>query len=196
MAVDLQVDWCEYRAAKFAVENWHYSGCMPAIKNVNLGVWENGDFIGAVVFSRSANSNLGKIFDLDQPDYAELTRVALDEHKSPVSQIVMYAINMLKEKDRGLECLFSYADPVQDHDGTIYQAMNWYYLGRGSKSRLGRIKGTSDWKHSRQIQRLIQTDRAKRENIEWKKVPGKYKYVYPLEKSIEAKVKDMAKPYP
>jgi hypothetical protein len=196
MAANLKVDWCEYKAAKFAVENWHYSGCMPAIKNVNLGVWEKGDFIGAVVFSRSANANLGKIFGLDQSEYAELTRVALTTHKSPVSQIVTYAMKMLQKKDEGMRCLFSYADPVQEHTGGIYQAMNWYYLGRGSKSRVGRVKGTEDWKHSRQIQRLVQTGRVERDNIEWKHVPGKHKYVYPLDDKVEAKVKDMAQPYP
>jgi hypothetical protein len=196
MAADLQVDWCEYQAAKFSVENWHYSGCMPAIKNVNLGVWESGNFIGAVVFSRPANANLGDIFSLDQSQFAELTRVALDEHQSPVSQIVTYAIKKLKTKDPGLKCLFSYADPVQNHTGTIYQAMNWYYLGRGSKSRLGREKGKTDWKHSRQIQRLVQTGRVDRENIEYKTVPGKHKYVYPLDDEIEHKVKPMSQPYP
>jgi len=196
MAANLIVDWCEYKAAKFAVENWHYSECMPAIKNVNLGVWEKGQFIGAVVFSRAANPNLGKIFDLDQSEYAELTRVALDTHDSPVSQIVTYAMKMLKEKDDGLRCLFSYADPIQDHNGGIYQAMNWYYLGRGSKTRVGRVKGTNDWKHSRQVQRLIQTGRVERSEIEYKKVPGKHKYVYPFENKIEEKVKDLSKPYP
>jgi len=196
MAADLKVDWCEYKAAKFAVENWHYSECMPAIKNVNVGVWENGSFIGAVVFSRSANPNLGEMFGLDQSEYAELTRVALDEHESPVSQIATYAIKMLKRKDEGIKCLFSYADPLQDHSGGIYQAMNWDYLGRGAKSRVGKVKGTNEWKHSRQIQRLVQTGRVDRQNIEWKQVPGKHKYVYPLDAEIEAKVKDMAKPYP
>jgi hypothetical protein len=196
MVANLKVDWCEYKAAKYAVEHWHYSECMPAIKNVNLGVWEEGDFIGAVVFSRSANSNLGKVFGLDQSEYAELTRVALTEHESPVSQVVSYAIKLLHQKDDGLRCLFSYADPVQDHDGTIYQAMNWIYIGRGSKSRLGKVKGTSEWKHSRQIQRLTQTGRVSRDEIEWKTVPGKHKYVYPLDDYINRKAKEMSKPYP
>ena len=196
MGVKLRVDWCEYKAAKFAVENWHYSGCMPAIKNVNLGVWEGGDFIGAVIFSRSANNNLGKIFNLGQSQYAELTRVALDDHQSPVSQIVSYAIKKLHKKDTGLECLFSYADPIQDHTGTIYQAMNWYYLGRGAKSRVGKPQGCDRWMHGRQIGRLSQTGKIDRDKVEWKQVPGKHKYVYPLTDDVEQKVKAMAKPYP
>jgi hypothetical protein len=196
MVDNLRVDWCEYKAAKFAVENWHYSGCMPAIKNVNIGVWEEGNFIGAVVFSRSANNNLGAVFNLDQSQYAELTRVALTDHKSPVSQIVSYAIKKLNKKDTGLECLFSYADPMQDHSGTIYQAMNWYYLGRGAKSRVGKPKGYDRWMHGRQIGRLSQTGQIDRDMVKWKKVPGKHKYVYPLDDRIEEKVKELSKPYP
>jgi hypothetical protein len=169
---------------------------MPAIKNVNLGVWEQSDFIGAVVFSRPANLNLGKMFNLDQSQFAELTRVSLGEHSSPVSQIVSYAINMLEQKDPGLECLFSYADPLQDHTGTIYQAMNWAYLGRGAKSRVGRIKGTDEWAHSRQIDRLVQTNRVSRKDIEWKQVSGKHKYALPLTSAVEDKVNQIAKPYP
>lgn len=196
MADELVVDWCEYKAAKFAVQNWHYSGCMPAIKNVNAGVWEDGDFIGAVVFSRPANANLGNKFNLGQDEFAELTRIALTDHNAPVSQIATYAINMLHDKDPGLKILFSYADPVQNHHGGIYQAMNWEYIGRGAKSRLGRVAGTDEWKHSRQIQRLVQTGRVKRENIEWKQVPGKHKYVYPLADEVGRKVEPLSKPYP
>jgi len=169
---------------------------MPAIKNVNLGVWEGGEFTGAVVFSRPANANLGKQFDLRQDQFAELTRVALTEHNSPVSQIVTYAVKMLSKKDPGLEVLFSYADPVQNHHGGIYQAMNWYYVGRGSKSRLGRVEGESDWKHSRQIQRLTQTGRVDRGDVEWKQVPGKHKYVYPLTDEVERKIEPLSEPYP
>jgi len=196
MADNLRVDWCEYQAAEYAVTRWHYSECMPAIKNVNLGVWEGGEFTGAVVFSRPANANLGKQFDLRQDQFAELTRVALTEHNSPVSQIVTYAVKMLSKKDPGLEVLFSYADPVQNHHGGIYQAMNWYYVGRGSKSRLGRVEGESDWKHSRQIQRLTQTGRVDRGDVEWKQVPGKHKYVYPLTDEVERKIEPLSEPYP
>lgn len=196
MAADVTVDWCEYSASKFAVENWHYSECMPAIKNVNLGVWENDEFIGAVVFSRPANPNLGNIFSLDHSEYAELTRVALTDHQSPVSQIVSYAIDLLQNKDDGLRCLFSYADPVQDHDGTIYQAMNWVYIGRGAEARLGRVKGTTDWKHSRQIQRLTQTGRVSRDDVEWKTTEGKHKYVFPLDDEVDRKAQAISKPYP
>lgn len=196
--MSLKVDWCEYKAAKFAVQNWHYSGCMPAVKNVTLGVWESGQFIGTVVYSRSANPHVGSFVDLDQTECVELTRVALDEHEAPVSQIVSYSISMMEQKDSGLRCLVSYADPNQDHDGTIYQAMNWYYIGQTNPQNI-LVDENGEQVHKRTVNRAKKKgfSTAKGyDKLKKKRVPGKHKYVYPLDDEIERKVKPMSKPYP
>jgi hypothetical protein len=39
---DLRIDWATHAAAKYACENWHYSGCMPVGKLVKVGAWESG----------------------------------------------------------------------------------------------------------------------------------------------------------
>jgi hypothetical protein len=41
-------------AAKYSVENWHYSRCLPAGKMVIIGVWENDRFIGTIIYSFGA----------------------------------------------------------------------------------------------------------------------------------------------
>ena len=50
---ELKLDWCTHAAAKYAVEKWHYSKRLPSTftKLNKVGAWENGTFIGAVVFS-------------------------------------------------------------------------------------------------------------------------------------------------
>ena len=63
---DLKIDWCDFKAAEYACKNWHYSKCMPAGKTVKVGAWENGKYIGCVIFSRGANVNLGTQFGLKQ----------------------------------------------------------------------------------------------------------------------------------
>jgi len=95
---DLIVDWCSYKAAKYAVMHWHYSRVMPAGRNVYLGIYENKHFIGAVVFGMgSGNATNGERYGLARShEMAELTRVALTEHESPVSQIVSWAIRKVK----------------------------------------------------------------------------------------------------
>ena len=196
--MSLQVDYCSYQAAKYACEKWHYSGCIPAVKNVRFGVWEGGDFIGAVVYSRSANPNIGTFVGLEQTEAVELTRVALDEHNAPVSQIVSYTIKMLKRKDNGIRVLVSYADPAENHHGGIYQAMNWHYIGQTEPNTV-LVDSNGNKVHKRTVNRAKKKGFStikQHEKLERKRVPGKHKYVYPLDDEIEAKVKDMAEPYP
>ncbi|MFE9277177.1 Mom family adenine methylcarbamoylation protein [Paenibacillus glucanolyticus] len=57
--IDLRVDWATHEAAKFSCENFHYSRSLPAGKSVKVGAWEDGQFIGVVIFSRGATQNIG-----------------------------------------------------------------------------------------------------------------------------------------
>ena len=78
---ELVVDWCSYEAAKYAVMHWHYSKTMPTHPIIKIGVWEDGEFVGCVLFSRGANNNLGRPYGLKITEVCELTRVALSQHK-------------------------------------------------------------------------------------------------------------------
>lgn len=124
----LTVAPCSHEAAKYAVMHWHYSRLMPIGKLVKYGVWENGCFVGAVMFSRGASWNLGMPYGLDQTTCVELTRIALtSERVSPVSQVASRAVALLHASNPKLRLVMSFADPVHGHHGGIYQAMNWLY---------------------------------------------------------------------
>jgi len=106
---------------------------MPKGKLVSIGVWENRDFIGSILFGLgSGKSTLGKAHGLQLFQMAELVRVALYRHQTPVSRIVSIAVKMLRKQSPGIKLLVSFADPLQNHHGGIYQAMNWIYTGRSS----------------------------------------------------------------
>ena len=124
---DLTLAWCSHAAAKYAVEHWHYSRTMPAGKNAMIGVWEEGQFLGAVLFGTGAgNATNGRRFGLAQRfEVAELVRVALREHRTPVSRIVAIALRMVRTQSPGLRLIVSFADPYHGHVGGIYQAMGW-----------------------------------------------------------------------
>lgn len=47
-----------YKAAKYAVEKWHYSRAMPSGKLIKYGVWEDSKFIGVIIFERGANPTM------------------------------------------------------------------------------------------------------------------------------------------
>jgi hypothetical protein len=189
--VDLRLDWCSHAAAKYAVEHWHYSRVMPAGKLVHIGVWENCYFIGCVIFGRGANNHIGKPYDLDQTQVCELVRIALKEHKTAVSQIGSIAVKMLIKQSGGLRLLVSYADPKQNHNGSIYQAMNWYYVGSSEAQRETlRLDGTIEHKRSA-FSRFGSIKGLPYSDILWK-----HKYLYPLDDAMRKQIEPLRKPYP
>lgn len=75
--VDLKVDWCSYKAAKYAVLRWHYSERMPTGRMIHIGVWENDCFIGVILFGLGVHHRLVSPYDLEPTEGCELLRIAL-----------------------------------------------------------------------------------------------------------------------
>lgn len=199
---NLKIDWATHEAAKFACENWHYSKSTPVPPLVKLGVWEDQKFIGAVIFSRGASSNLLKPYGLKQTEGCELTRVALKNHTSPVSKILSLCIKFLRKNSPGLKLIISFADPNEGHHGGIYQATNWIYSGVSAQSFKFIDKQGREW-HSRQVSEKgynIQQGNIRKtaKPSECFKVlqKGKHRYLMPLDEETKLKVIKLSKPYP
>ncbi len=151
MNLNLRLDWCSFSAAKYAVEHWHYSKRMPDTKCVKVGVWENEQFIGVVIFSRGvSSSNLSKRYGVKTTELCELSRVALKAHATPVTRIVSIALKMLRKYCPGIKLIVSYADANMGHVGAIYQAGNWIYNGESSIVPMYRAKNGRIW-HDRSV---------------------------------------------
>lgn len=203
--MSLRLDWCSHEAAKYAVEHWHYSRCMPKSKLAKVGVWENDKFIGTVIFGSGANSGLGNSFGLTQFETCELVRVALTNHKSTVSKIVSIAIRLLKKEYPKLRLIVSFADPEHGHAGVIYQAMNWIYVGMTEPAEEFIVNGKR-W-HGRALRKSFEgrgivggttLERARRIDPNATKIKGssKHRYLYPLDDEMRARVEPLRKPYP
>ena len=199
MKPDLRIDWATHAAAKYACENWHYSKCVPAGKLVKVGAWEDGRFIGVVLFGRGANPNLGKPYNLGQDECVELVRIALTKHSCPVSRISALAIKFLRHSNPKLRLIVSFADQSQGHHGGIYQAGNWIYNGCGASSRFWLISGKIA--HPRTVierggsNSLIGAKRID-SNATAIIVPGKHRYLMPLDDEMRKRILPLAKPYP
>lgn len=198
---DLRLDWCSYQAAKYAVEHWHYSRSMPTPPVVKIGVWERESFIGAVLFSRGANNNLGKPYGLQVTEICELTRVALDNHQVPVSRIISVATRMMVKVAPGLRLVVSFADTNEGHHGGIYQAAGWVYSGQSHSTPKYYFQG------KKLEQRQVSRTGVKRQYGNLRRVPtpddcsvvpqlDKYRYLYPLDPAMRAQIALLAKPYP
>lgn len=201
MKTNLKLDWASHEAAKFSVENWHYSKTLPVPPLVKIGVWEDSVFIGCLIFSRGANPDLLKPYGLKQTEGCELTRVALNNHKTPVSKIMAIAIKMLKKQSSKLRLLVSFADASKGHHGGIYQATNWIYCGTSSPS-VEYWKDGKRW-HPRQLSETgfktqfgVKRKVPKPSECKKIKVPGKHRYLMPLDDEMREKLKSLAKPYP
>jgi hypothetical protein len=192
----LKLDWCSHEAAKFACERWHYSRTRPTGKNNYLGVWENGEFIGVIIFGLGASSALGKPYGISVFEVCELVRVALSSHESPVSRIMAIACRMVKHHNPGLRLMVSFADPFQGHHGGIYQASNWIYSGRSAPSYMWKLP-SGEMAHERRFSGVgWNAPKTPPIGSERVKVPGKHRYLMPLDDAMRAQIAPLAKPYP
>jgi hypothetical protein len=196
---DLRIDWATHEAAKYACVNWHYSGCLPAGKLVKVGAWENGKFIGVVLFGRGATPNLGRPYNLGQDECVELVRIALTKHENAVSRIAALAMKFLHKANPKLRLIVSFADQSQGHHGGIYQAGNWVYNGQGDPAKFYMIRGKLTHPRSIGAKGLVQNIHGARKidpNATVVDVPGKHRYLMPLDDDMRARIMPLAKPYP
>ena len=136
-----------------------------------------------------ASPNLGTALDLDQTEVCELTRVALREHQHAVSEIVALALRQLRATNPGLRLVVSFADPKEGHHGGIYQAGNWVFTGMSNPVTEYLIGGR--WRHTRGA--YHHPDRATARS---RQAPGKYRYLYPLDRAMRRRLGSLGQPFP
>lgn len=199
----LRLDWCDIKAARHAVLTWHYSAALPAGKLVKVGVWEDNAFVGAVLFGLGAGASTdGRQYGLARThEVTELVRVALaPNHEAPTSRIVAIALRMLNRQSPRLRLVISFADTLQGHHGGIYQAGNWLYAGMTAGDSVFVVRGRRMHPKSVHSRGWVQSARWLRENVDpnatCEKLPGKHRYLYPLDDEMRERIAPLAKPYP
>jgi len=190
---DLRIDWATHAAAKYACENWHYSGCIPKSKIVKFGIWESNIYKGAIVYGVGATANLLKAYGLGQNEGCELVRIALKDHDAEVSRIIAISLMLLKKNFQGLRLVVSFADPEQGHHGGVYQASGWLFSGNSSASNEYIYKGKR-W----QGRSFRNSFKGMENHPDVKTVKGssKHRYLMPLDAAMRAQIQHLSKPYP
>ncbi len=199
--MNLKIDYCSYKAALYSVKHWHYSKSLPCSKRFMLGVWENDTFVGCVVFAVGNTPDLGRKYNIGKYEVCELSRVALNNHKTPVSKILKIAMIILKKDNPKLKLIISFADSNQNHLGIIYQATNWIYTGLTEKSKIWIYKGKEY--HTRSVTargyvnhygKMCKCPKPKECDQILQK--PKFRYLYPLTKDMRTQILKIALPYP
>jgi hypothetical protein len=189
----LKIDWATHAAAKYACENWHYSGCIPKSKLAKFGVWERGQYIGSVIYGVGATSDLVKRYGLKQNEGCELVRIALRSHDAPVSKIIAVSLGILRKAFPNLRLVVSFADPAQGHHGGVYQASNWIFAGNTQASDEYIYKGKR-WQ-GRSF-RNSHKGMERHPDVQIVKGSSKHRYLMPLDAAMRAQIAPLAKPYP
>lgn len=121
-------------AVRFFLGRYHYLTGMPrGCRNIFM-LWDEGVLVGVACFGKP----VGKVkHDL------ELKRFCLSGTvKNTGSWFIAKCIKQLKKT--GVKSIISYADPEQGHEGTLYKAANFKYLGKQAQGtpyyRVGRQK--------------------------------------------------------
>ena len=117
---------------------WHYS---QSINGVNIshvfGLFCDEYLIGAMIFGAPAMHNAWKKY-VDNPDkITELRRLCCVDNtpRNTESFFIGQCLRWLK-KNSNFEVVVSYADEFHNHQGTIYKASNFKYLGKTAKGKV------------------------------------------------------------
>jgi hypothetical protein len=169
---------------------------------IGYNVFEKDEWCGCVIFNAGIR-NIEKPFKLNQGNVAELVRVALNGKQKKTSQAVAISVRLFKKANPLVRLLVSYADTDEGHSGTLYQAMNWIYVG---SMKTG--DAFIDPKTGKQVHSRAHSPTGYRKQFgTMKKVPKtneltrvkkgeKNKYIYVLNKEDRPKYEHLRKPYP
>lgn len=171
---------------------FHYAETVPIVAIAYSVFNKKNEWCGVITFGYGANCYLGKSYDLQQGQFLELTRMALNGKQESTSKAMSIAMRLVKKNCPTVKLLISYADKGQNHYGTIYQATNWFFVDESESSGIeGFYKGK--WRHDRFASSLTKEQKAR---IKWRKKSGKRKYIFALDKKLLPLCKSLSKKYP
>ena len=207
----LSIRQIDKRTAKSMIVKHHYSKlwtkCSVALGLFHLTGNEHSFFdeleekmIGVCVFGdpvgRASGESISEL--IDRTEVFELTRLFIhDGYGSNIeSWFISQSMNWLRKNRPEIKALVSYADPKQNHPGTIYQATNWMYQGIiGKHTWSFKFNENDRWKHGRTIFPYYGTNdvekiqRQVKEPFWIRKEPRKHRYIYLIcNKSLKKKV--------
>ena len=187
------------------IEKHHYSHNVNGVQSIyHFGLFREGNFglptmIGAMMYAYpSMPSTAAKYNPINPNRCLELRRLVCvdDTLKNTESYFIGQTFKWLKEYT-DMEVIVSFADTHYGHDGVIYKATNFEYLGETSKGQVLMVDGKEMHSRSMNQKKRPYSREIKRrydngdENIFFKDRSPKKIYVYYLNKKIKRKIKKL-----
>ena len=132
---NFKVSICSRNEIKEFIETWHYSKNINGLKSDYCFKLEDGDkLIGAMIYGSIAMANVWKKYTNSEKELIELRRLCCidDTPKNTESYFIGKTLRYLKKYTK-LTKVISYADTTYNHEGVIYKASNFKYLGMTAK---------------------------------------------------------------
>lgn len=186
----MRLEKASRKAVDFACKNYHYSkNAAPRAHDLAFSVFENSVFCGCICYGRGATNDIGKPYNLNSGECIELIRVALNGKQSSTSKALSISLKLVKKYAPLTRMIVSFADPEQTHIGILYQATNWIYVGKTIPAKEYILNG-------KRIHGRTYRSAGKPKNAEEVYGSSKFRYIYPLDKTLIPLCKSLSKPYP
>lgn len=188
---EYKIKLVERKDIKNFIEKYHYSHNINGlISDYCFALYdENNNMIGAMIYGRMAMANQWKKYANNSNEVIELRRLACIDNtlKNTESYFIGATLRWLK-KNTNIKTVISYADPFYGHEGTIYKASNFIFLGKTAKGKI--IEYNNKFYHDKtirtkykgklkpfalKIKKALESGEAK-----YIKTPGKNIYLYNL----------------
>ena len=188
-------------AARQLIERNHYLQGLPGGTHLTFGVFNGSNLVGAISLGAGPFNAPSLVERATAGDCLTLTRLWLADELPPNSEsrVLGMVIRALR-RHTALKFLLTYADPVQEHVGTIYQATNWLYTGLSDAMPLYDL-GDGRLRHSRSLSHAYGTHSVKHFSdhgvgIKVVQQSRKHRYLYFLEPSWRERLQAPVFPYP
>ena len=168
------------QAKEYIIKNHYSHGCHNA-PSPCYGLFKSGELIGVLMFATPCSEAVrSSIWGVNHKDSViELHRLHILDvtPKNAESWFISRCIALLKQDRPKTRGIISFSDTTQGHSGTIYQATNFYFIGKTSSATFY-LDDTGRLRHPRQNGVNISKEEAK--NRGWKPVKrlSKNRYLY------------------
>ena len=199
---DLTVMPIDSKTARLLCEKYHYLRTYPGGALLNFGVFAGHALIGVGVLG-VGSYNVHRLFKgAERGQVITLARFWLNDRcgRNSESRTVALILRQLRKHQSQIKAVVSYSDPMAGHDGCIYRAAGFLYLGKSSATPLYRFPdGTVH--RSRTLGHAFGSHSLKhfaRHGVSVEVVPqeAKHTYVACLDSSWRSRLQGSVHPYP
>lgn len=121
------------------IEAWHYSKSINGVMgDYCFGLYTlGGDLVGAALYGKLGMANAWKKYAQRPEQVTELRRLCLTD-EMPTNSESWFISRTLKwlKTHTDVDVVVSYADTNQGHEGIIYQATNFTFLGKTASGKV------------------------------------------------------------